>query len=281
MDQLQYQSTDVPAKDKVKIAELLTHAQDYEADEIKSAVQMPNEPGWWYGTYLNEKLDAIAYMNDRTVQLFAKDCTAMTHLGMSLSRSLGKRSSGETHSAFGPEDIVSAFWQGFKSTGKAVLGDIRLNLLRLQKLDYKLNDAYGARVATAKDQALVVEFLGESLIEVVGVDMRRVAREALEKNCAELIANERIILGSQRGKPVFLMQRKDTDRAIFLEQLFFPIPMRRPRVMTGTLAQLSAMLLAENKELLVYVDVNKKDLHQAFIDLGYEKLRSCRLIRMR
>lgn len=277
----QYQSTDVPPKDKVKISELLSQAQAYEADEIKSAVADPQDQGWWYGTYLNEKLDAIAYMNDRTVRLFAKDTTSMNHLGLSLARSQGKRNHGETHSVFGPEDLVAAFWQGFQSTGKQLVGDYQLNLLRLQALNYKPNDAYSVRYANSKDLALVSDFLGETLIEVVGIDMRRAAKEALDKSSTTLINEQRILLGFQRGKPAFLMQKQCTDTAIFLENIFFPIAMRRPRVMTNILACASEMLKDQSKELLVYADLAKSDLYQAFIEIGYEKLRSCRLIRIR
>lgn len=278
----QYQCWNLTEKDAEKVRELLSHAQKYEAIEMRDAIAA-GLTGWWYGAYLmsEEKFMAVAYITQSFVYLFGRDKTAMRCIGRNLGRNSPKRSGTASHSIFGPDALVKAFWNGFEVAGKDVKSDTLLNLCELTEILCKQNDAYAVRIAEKKDFALVFEFLGEALIDELGMDVRRLSREGHEKYCSEQIANGRILVGTHRGKPAFVGEFRETPQGIFLEHAHFPIAMRRPKVMRGIHARVAELLLGRAPTLLFYVDAANEDLKAAVDEVGYHVVMPGRLMRLR
>jgi hypothetical protein len=276
----QYQSWDLQAKDVDKLKTLLDHAGKFEALEMKQALAQ-GFSGWWNGTFYNDQIICVAYITKQFVYLYGKESEPMMHLGKSLARSQGKRSGSSTHSVFGPDDLVRAFWQGFQMTDKTVIADIKLNLWELNEIACKQNDAYMVRAANAKDFPLVFDFYGEALIDELGMDVRRVSKDAHEKNCSQLIGEGSLYLGYHRGKPAFIAKTSESPVGTFLDNAHFPVAMRRPKVMRGIHARLGELLLEKSPAVLMYVDANDQDTEAAFAEVGYHIINASRLMRLR
>ncbi len=280
MGEKQYQSTDLGAKDIEKIHELLAQANPYEADELKAACKNGLE-GWWYGTYCESNLLAVAHIDEHVVHLYAHESEPMVHLGISLARQQGKRDSGKQHQIFGADDVVLAFWQGFERSEKTIVANIKLNMCRLTDIACKQNDAYTERLANKKDLPLIVEFLGEALIDELGMDLRRVGRDSLERMCADWIANERIHIGFHRGKPALVLKYSEQEGTVMIDQAFYPVAMRRPKVMRGTMARICETLLQNYTTIMYYADSTKQELVDALAEVGYETIGCARVMRLR
>lgn len=275
----QYQSTEILVKDLDKVRAFLASAPEHEAYELKLATE--HSDGWWYGTYSEEQVVSVAHISNRVVHLYARESTPMSHMGNALAYSQGKRNDGMTHQLFGPDDCVLAFWQGFQRSGRSVVADIKLRIYALEALACAQNDAYTARRATLKDLPLVFEFMGEALIDELGMDMRRVGREAHEKNMSHWIQSQEVVLGFHRAKPAFVVKYSKRADRCFIEHAYFPVPMRRPKVMRGLNACVAKMLLEERPKLMVYVDASKSELLEALEEVGYAQLGTARLMRLR
>ncbi|MBO4350419.1 MAG: hypothetical protein J6A01_05670 [Proteobacteria bacterium] len=276
----QYQSWDLTEKDVDKLKTLLENSGKYEALEMKQAMA-EGFSGWWNGTFYNDQIICVAYITKQFVYLYGRDREPMMHLGKSLARSQGKRSGGATHSVFGPNDMVRAFWQGFQMTEKSVITDVQLNLYELTEIACKQNDAYAVRYANKKDLPLVFDFYGEALIDELGMDVRRMSKDAHEKNCAQLIEAGSIILGFHRGKPAFVCKFSETPVGIFLDNAHFPVAMRRPKVMRGIHARTAELLLEKQPAVLMYLDANDADTQAALDEVGYRTVNASRLMRLR
>ncbi len=276
----QYQNWDLQDKDEEKLRQLIEKSGKYEALEMKQALSN-GFSGWWFGTFENDQIISVAYITKQFVYLYGREREPMLHLGKSLARSQGKRSSDATHSVFGPNDLVMSFWQGFQMTDKTVLTDKKLNLCELTSIACKQNDAYTVRAAVKKDLPLVFEFYGEALIEELGMDVRRMGKEAHEKNCLELIESGSIYLGYHRGKPAFIAQTSETPVGIFLDHAHFPVAMRRPKVMRGIHARLAEILLENQPSVLMYLDAADADTQTALDEVGYRIVSASRLMRLR
>ena len=280
MEEKKYVSCDINSKSLDKVIALLSKAGPYEADELKAA-SANGITGWWYGTFCDEQLVAVARIDEHLVQLYAHEADAMVALGRSLAHGQAKTGNSKQHQIFGPDDIVLAFWQGFKSTNKEVVADVKLNLCRLSAVQCKQNDAYTERQAIKKDLPLVIEFLGEALIDELGMDLRRVGRESLEKMCTAWISEGMIRIGSHRGKPAFVLKYSEQDGVAMIEQAFFPVAMRRPKVMRGILARVCETLLNECPSVMYYLDTTKEDMAAAIAEVGFEKIGAARMMRLR
>lgn len=276
----QYQSWDLQEKDIDKLKTLLDHAGKYDALEMKAALANGFE-GWWNGTFHNEQIICVTYITKTHAYLFGRDREAMMHLGKSLARSQGKRSSGATHTIFGSNDMVRAFWQGFQMTDKTVITDIQINLCEMTKVGCKLNDAYAVRRAVKKDLPLVFEFLGEALIDELGMDVRKLNKEAHEKNCQQLIADGVLLIGTHRGKPAFICKMTESPIGVFLENPHFPVAMRRPKVIRGIHARLGELLLQEYDAVLTYLDTTAEETQAALEEAGYRIINTSRVMRLR
>ncbi|MBQ9396858.1 MAG: hypothetical protein IJU23_15260 [Proteobacteria bacterium] len=276
----QYQSWDLQEKDYDKLKVLLDGAGKYEALEMKAALA-EGFSGWWHGTSDNDQIICAAYITPQFVYLYGKSREPMMHLGKALARSQGKRSGDKTHSVFGPDDLVKAFWEGFQATGKDAIADIKLTLCELTSVACKLNDAYMVRRAVKKDLPLVFEFYGEALIDDLGIDVRKVGKEAHEKNCQQLIEQGSVILGYHRGKPAFIARTNETPLGVFLENAYFPVAMRRPKVIRGIHARTAELLLADTNAVLIYANATDEELLAALDEVGYRTVLSARLMRLR
>lgn len=279
----QYQCWNLTDKDTDKVRELLSHAQKYEALEMRGAVS-GGLGGWWYGAYLmsEEKFMAVAYITQTFVYVFGRDKTAMRCIGRNLGRNSPKRSGTASHSIFGPDALVQAFWDGFETAaGKDIKSNTLLNLCELNEIACKQNDAYAVRLAEKKDLPLVFDFLGEALIDELGMDVRRLGREGHEKYCAGQIADGRIVIGLHRGKPAFVGEFRSSDLGIFIEHAHFPVAMRRPKVMRGIHARMAELLLVKAPTLLYYADASNEDLKAAVDEVGYRAVLQARLMRLR
>lgn len=278
----QYQCWNLVERDTEKVKALLTGAQKYEALEMKEALARDGLKGWWYGAYsmADEKFMAVAYITDAFVYLYGREKTAMRCIGRNMGRNTVKRS-GASHSIFGPDDMVQAFWNGFEVSGKKVMSEERLSLCELTQVECKQNDAYAVRVAVAKDLPLVFEFLGEALIDELGIDVRRVGKDAHERYCSEHIAAGSIVLGTHRGKPAFLCEVRTSEMGTFIEHAHFPVAMRRPKVMRGIHARLAELLLPNTETLLMHVNDANEDLKASLREVGYHAVSIDRLIRLK
>ena len=279
-DEKQYQCGELQAKDADKLKALLEQSGKYEALEMKANFA-EGFTGWWYGAYANNAIVATAYITKQFVYLFGRDRDGMLSMGKSLGRAQGKRSGSTTHSVFGPKDMVQAFWSGFQITDKSIVSDTTLNLHELTEIACKLNDAYAVRIANKKDLPLVFEFMGEALIDELGVDMRRTGKEAHEKYCQQLIETGSVILGYHRGKPAFIARYSETPVGIFVENAHFPVAMRRPKVIRGIHARVGELLLEKAEAVLIYLDVNDAEQQAAFEEVGYRPVNTARLMRLR
>ena len=276
----QYQSWDLQDKDADKVKALLDNSGKYDALEMKEAFA-DGFQGWWYGTFYHDQIICAAYITKQFVYLCGRERDAMMNLGKSLGRAQGKRSSSTTHSVFGSNDMVQAFWQGFQNTGKNVVSDQKLNLYQLTEIACDQNTAYEAKVAGKKDFALVFDFLGAALIDELGMDVRRVSKESHEKYCQQMIANGLVLLGYHRGKPAFVTCYKETPVGIFIEHPHFPVAMRRPKVMRGIHARIAELLLEKSSSILIYNDITNEEAKAAYEEVGYELLSVSRLMRLR
>ena len=276
----QYQSWDLQDKDADKVKALLENSGKYEALEMKEAYA-DGFKGWWYGTFYHDLIVCAAYITKQFVYLCGRERDAMMSLGKSLGRAQGKRSSSTTHSVFGSNDMVQAFWQGFQNTGKNIVTDQKLNLYELTSIACDQNSAYEARIATKKDFALVFDFLGAALIDEFGMDVRRVSKDSHEKTCQQLIAEGTVLLGYHRQKPAFVTCYKETPVGIFIEHPHFPVAMRRPKVMRGIHARIAELLLEKSPSILVYNDIANEDTQAAYDEVGYKLLSVSRLMRLR
>ena len=276
----QYQSWDLQDKDADKVKALLENSGKYEALEMKEAYA-DGFKGWWYGTFYHDQIVCAAYITKQFVYLCGRERDAMMSLGKSLGRAQGKRSSSTTHSVFGSNDMVQAFWQGFQNTGKNIVTDQKLNLYELTSIACDQNSAYEARIATKKDFALVFDFLGAALIDEFGMDVRRVSKDSHEKTCQQLIAEGTVLLGYHRQKPAFVTCYKETPVGIFIEHPHFPVAMRRPKVMRGIHARIAELLLEKSPSILVYNDIANEDTQAAYDEVGYKLLSVSRLMRLR
>ena len=276
----QYQSWDLQDKDADKVKALLDNSGKYEALEMKEAYA-DGFKGWWYGTFYHDQIVSAAYITKQYVYLCGRDRDAMMSLGKSLGRAQGKRSSTTTHSVFGPNDMVQSFWQGFQNTGKQIVSDQKLNLYELHEVACDQNTAYSVRVAKKKDFAMVFDFLGAALIDELGMDVRRVGKESHEKYCQQLISVGTVHLGYHREKPAFVTCYKETPVGIFIEHAYFPVAMRRPKVMRGIHARVAELLLEQSPSLLLYNDIANEDLQAAYDEVGYQLQSAFRLMRLR
>jgi len=280
MEQQQYQSCDIAAKDVDKVRALLADAPPHEAVELREA-SANGLHGWWYGTYLEGELEAVAYIDPRTVYLYSKSAAPMSHLGNSLARGMGKRSGGGGHDLFGPDDVVLAFWQGFEISGKQVGANIKYGLYQLKAVACSQNEAYALRLATKKDLPLVFEFMAEALMDELGVDLRRVGKEAHERNCLSWLEAGQIWIGTHRGKPAYLLKYAKMGEAVSIEQAFFPVAMRRPKVMRGLLARTGELLLSDHAEVFYRIDVTKTETIEVASEVGFKLIGTQRMMRLR
>ena len=276
----QYQSWDLQDKDADKVKALLNNSGKYEALEMKEAYA-DGFKGWWYGTFYHDQIVCAAYITKQYVYLCGRDRDAMMSLGKSLGRAQGKRSSTTTHSVFGPNDMVQSFWQGFQNTGKQIVSDQKLNLYELHEVACDQNTAYAVCVAKKKDFAMVFDFLGAALIDELGMDVRRVGKDSHEKYCQQLIAAGTVLLGYHREKPAFVTCYKETPVGIFVEHSYFPVAMRRPKVMRGIHARVAELLLEQSPSLLLYNDIANEELQAAYDEVGYQLQSAFRLMRLR
>ena len=280
MEEKKYVSCDIHAKSLDQVRALLAKAAPYEADALK-AESAEGLVGWWYGTFCDEQLVAVARIDEHIVQLYAHEAEAMVALGRSLAHGQPKTGNSKQHQIFGPDDIVLAFWQGFKAANKEVVADVKLSLCRLSSVACKQNEAYTERQAVKKDLPLVIEFLGEALIDELGIDLRRLGRESLEKMCTAWISEGMIRIGAHRGKPAFVLKYSEQDGIAMIEQAFFPLAMRRPKVMRGIMARVCESLLGSYSAVMYYLDTTKEDMAVAIAEVGFEKIGAARMMRLR
>jgi hypothetical protein len=166
-------------------------------------------------------------------------------------------------------------------TDKTVITDIQINLCEMTKVECKLNDAYAVRRAVKKDLPLVFEFMGEALIDELGMDVRKLNKEAHEKNCQQLIADGVILIGTHRGKPAFICKISESPIGVFLENPHFPVAMRRPKVMRGIHARIGELLLQEYDAVLTYLDTTAEETQAALEEAGYRIINTSRVMRLR
>lgn len=280
MIEKQYQCQDFGPKEYEYLKEMLDATRPYEALEMKQALT-PEVEGWWNGVLDNKKVLAVALITPQRIFMTGTDMAAVLHLGESMTRSLGKRSTGKIYSVFGPDDVVMSFLQGYKGCNCKQIGDIKLNIYELKSLAYKLNDAYTVRPAVKKDLPLVFDFYGEALIDELDMDIRKLAKDAHEANCAKLIESGDIFLGHHRGKPAFIAKITKSEIGYFLDQAFFPVAMRRPKVVRGIHARLAELLLKETSALVIQMNQADEELRAALDEVGYQVVSNARLIKLR
>lgn len=282
MEETQFQSTYIVERNLPQVKELIAKANPFEVMRIRQALENPNPDNLWYGTYINEKIQAVVLMGDQVMHLYAQAAPPMTTTGMQLVRSQSKqRTDGRSLKLFGPCDLVDAFWQGYRNSSRTLFEENKIGGFLLTDFKGKLNDAYTVRPATTKDALLVFDFLGEQMITEIGADLRKVGKESLEKLCSSFISEKRIWMGFQRGKPAFILKTTQHSDFLLLENMHFPLPMRRPKVILGILSQISAQLLSQSGPLLCYVDLAKEDWLTALRDIGYEQKCSLKSMNLR
>ncbi|MGN1073027.1 MAG: hypothetical protein ACI4VB_10050 [Bradymonadia bacterium] len=279
----QFQCWNLQPRDAEKIGALLSYAQKYEAIEMRQAFSKSKLDGWWYGAYhiAEEHFSGVAYITDQFVYLFGRDKDALRCMGRNLGRNQSKRPGGGSHSLFGPNEMVQAFWHGFEISGKKLAADVQLDLCELTEIACAQNTAYEARYAVKKDLPLVFDFLGEALIDELGMDVRRLGKDAHERRCSELIADQKIILGLHRGKPAFVGEYREDELGIFIEHAYFPVAMRRPKVMRGIHARMAELLMERNPTLLMYIDHANEETKAATDEVGYRVVMPGRMMRLR
>ncbi|MCL2325419.1 MAG: hypothetical protein FWC40_02805, partial [Proteobacteria bacterium] len=162
-----------------------------------------------------------------------------------------------------------------------VVADIKYGLYQLTAVTCSQNEAYALRPATKKDLPLVFEFMAEALMDELGVDLRRVGKEAHERNCLGWIEAGQIWMGTHRGKPAYLLKYAKVGDGAFIEQAFFPVAMRRPKVMRGLLARTGEALLADHAEVFYRIDVTKTEVTEAVSEVGFKLIGTQRMMRLR
>ena len=280
MIEKQYQCQDLGPREYEYLKELLDSLGPYEALEMKQALT-PEMNVWWNGVLDNKKILAVALITPQRIFLTGTDMAAALHLGESMTRSLGKRPTGKIYSLYGPDDVVMAFMQGYKSCNCRQLGDIKLNIYELKSLAYKLNDAYTIRQAVKKDLPLVFDFYGEALIDELDMDIRKLGKDVHEANCTKLIENGDIYLGYHRGKPAFIAKVTKSPIGTFLDQAYFPVAMRRPKVVRGIHARLAELLLADSPAMIIQINQADEELRAALDELGYKVVGNARILKLR
>jgi hypothetical protein len=222
-------------KDKAKLAELLEKADKSASLFLRvafaretrweSLVDGESAPraglstdSWWYGLFRDgTSLEAVMFVEGHVGQLYASSEEAAKGLGNQLyaaQKRLGPSVQTHRHQLIGEGKTMGWVWPIMKDLpDRKVLSDKDCDFL----LADQKGDAPSSRaeviVATRADERAVSDFIAELRIEQVGIDPRKIGREAHTARISDAVGAGRALLGREKdtGRPFFVAEIAPLD----------------------------------------------------------------------
>lgn len=193
------------------------------------------DASWWYGVFRGgQSLEAVMAVHNHQGALYAANDEAARGLADELyaqQRRLGP-SSGQTHrhQLLGEAKTMGIVWPIMRDLpGRKLVFDKDCDLLQAPSPASTDLPAPSSRVvfdlARPADERVVSDFIAELRIEQLGVDPRKLARDAHMHRVAELLTHGRALIAKEKdsGRPFFVAELAPlTDDTALLSDVYVP-----------------------------------------------------------
>jgi hypothetical protein len=249
---------------------------------LQAALDAPTGSGrWWFAAINNGGVGAFAAVEGTRASLFATDTSAVEAMARAMLRSQLLHTSREAHRhvLFGEAAVVDPFWQIFVAVNRQVVADRRLQLMAGTEPG-KGSSRMELVVAKQAELPVCLLLLAEQATEEHGQDPRRTAPQAFERSVAEALAQGRLILGREGGRPMFVAESVALDAGTaLLRRVYVPVPYRSRKLLVGG-ALHAARELGAGSGRQVWAFVDGGPIHLAATRAGYGALGAWREIAM-
>jgi hypothetical protein len=238
---------------------------------------------WWFGVRPAQggALEALACVQGTFTSLYAGSNEAATALGTHLARvSRGSRD-GKEHHVLGPKKVVDRFFQAFQIVGRDIVHDRQQVLLGTTEPSPLTSPRITAAMATAVDEAVLYEFLGEQSVEQFGRDPRRLSKDGHRKFCQALTEAARVVVGRQGPSPLLVAEFVPICGATLIERLYYPKPFRRAKLMGRGLGAVLGVARTRTEEALFFADSHRSYQREVADLCGFTERETYRLLVLR
>lgn len=244
--------------DKEQVEAFLGRSDPYATLLLRDAVLgFDDYPGWWFGGLREGRtLQSVMAIEDRRAIMASDDVPCLEAMATYLKRDQAYITTAERHrhTILGPTETIDPFWKIFRELDRQLVSDTTQTLMASTSAGECPTKRLAMSFARKQDLGLVAEFEAMRLLEERGRDPRRGAGGPHIQPCAEAIEAQRVVIGREGGKPVFIAELRDMGPGkVLLARAFIPAAFRtRKRLVGGALFKLKFAPPSREKEVLFF-----------------------------
>lgn len=269
-------------KDLPQLTELVKNASVYSTVRLRDSVRdFGTFPGWWFGSLRDgTELESFMAIHDHSAEMYTTTTDAVEAMAVHLKKTQAYTAANTSHrhQIRGVRGVIDPFWKIFKDLGRQLVSDVESSLMASTAAGTCASKRIAMGFAKPEDLGTLVEFSALRLLEEKGTDPRRQGLGVLAERCRGLIAEGRVVVGREAGKPVFLAVLRPVSASIvLLDEVYIPAAFRtRKRLIGGALYKLKFAPPVRERELLFFAD--SEALRVAAQTAGYEEKAAYRTI---
>jgi len=235
------------AKDRTKLVDLLEAAHRSESLFVKAAFARDTRwesredgdaktiatgEGWWYGVLRDgTKLEAVMFTENHQAVVYAsseESGRAFAAEFYAMQKRMGPSVQTFRHQFMGESKMMNFIWPVLKEIpGRRLVFDKDCELLRADPETTVAAPSSRAEivVATRSDERAVSDFIAELRIEQLGIDPRKIGRDAHVQRVSDAIGEGRALLGKEKdtGRPYFCAELVPLDdQTVSLNDVYVP-----------------------------------------------------------
>ncbi len=188
--------------------------------------------GWWYGAWRDgTSLEAVMAVDNHQGAIYADNEDAAKGFAEELygmQKRLGSGGTPHRHQLICETKMMNIIWPIMKELpGRKLLADRDCDLLQSHPEDDTAapSGRVGFEVATRADERVVFDFAAELRIEQMGIDPRKIGRDAHAQRIADTIAAGRELIAKEKdsGRPFFVAELQEiSPETIVLSEAYVP-----------------------------------------------------------
>lgn len=223
------------AKDKAKLVELLDAAHRSESLFVKAALArdnrwearadgdartVPTGDSWWFGVFRDgQTLEAVMFIENHQASVYAsseESAKALANEIYATQKRLGPTIQTYRHQITGEAKMMNLIWPIVKEIpGRRLVIDKDCELLQANPQSTTAAPSSRAEVVIAQrsDERAVSDFIAELRIEQLGIDPRKLGRDAHLQRVSDAIGQGRALLAKEKdtGRPYFCAELVPLD----------------------------------------------------------------------
>lgn len=170
--------------------------------------------GWWYGVWRDgQRLEAVMAVDNHQGVVWAENEDAARGFGnefFAMQKRFGPSGQAHRHQLIGETRTMAIVWPLVKDVpGRKLVFDKECDLLRAT-LDETAAPSSRVNVDLAQraDERIIYDFAAELRIEQMGIDPRKIGRDAHAQRVSDLIAYGRELIAKEKdnGRPYFVAE---------------------------------------------------------------------------